>query len=118
MIFTCLNYWTPQAISAKDDAIQSKQKSASVNDEADALLQEVDTKLKVSISGLKKRSADLKGLRNRIQGRIDRINDGFKLFDKEREVGEWNQGRLENQEKIKKWHWKFDQLLIKKWVSA
>lgn len=64
-----------------------------MNEEANALLQEVESKLKVSIKGINMRSDELKGLRNRIQGRIDRVKDNFTTFNKEREVGKCNQGQ-------------------------
>lgn len=61
-----------------------------VNEEAKALLDDVEKNLNVSIKGVDMRSGELKGLRNRIQGRIDRVKDDLVTFDKERGVSKYN----------------------------
>lgn len=44
--------------------------------------------LTYSLAGVKKRSNELRGLREIIQGRIGIVNDGLLKFNKEKDVGE------------------------------
>ena len=71
-----------QANSVKDDAVNSKARSASVGDEANALYAEVEESVKVSTRGVKMRHAELKDLRRRIEGRIDVVKDDLVTFER------------------------------------
>lgn len=68
--------------------MESKNKSKSVSAAADQLSDDVKKTIKVSLSGIKLKVAELRGLREIIQGRIDEVNDEFTIFNKEKEVGE------------------------------
>jgi len=71
----------------KKDALASKSKSNSVNEEAVALENELINNLRVSIKGVSMRHDELKDLRRRIEGRITSVKDDLVTFEKEKEIG-------------------------------
>ena len=50
---------------------------------------EVITNLRVSMKGVNMRRDELKDLRRRIEGRIDRVKDDLVTFEREKEVGKF-----------------------------